>query len=214
MESFEDPSQFEDGEEFAPLELSQLAKDETPEAPAIQAQDSDDEDEAWSRQDLSQFKLDLPPISVGEGREGFNIDMGEEEFTASGLETEEAPEVVQPPPKRRAPPPPQIEHEDESLFGNDLTLEAEHINEAHDEIALPLEPIDDEHLEITHSGAKPPQGLGQMSAQELERVIRSQSREIIEQVVRKIVPDLAASIIREELERLLEDTAVRENRNL
>jgi hypothetical protein len=53
-----------------------------------------------------------------------------------------------------------------------------------------------------------------MNAQELERVIRAQSREIIEQVVRKIVPDLAASIIREELERLLEDTAVRENRNL
>ena len=222
MESFEDPSQFEESEDFAPLELSQLAKDEAPEAPAFEAEASDEDDEAWSRQDLSQFKLDLPPISVGEGNEGFNIDMGQEEFTASAFETEEIAENVKPPPQRRAAAT-QITADDESLFGNDLTLEAEQINDAHDEVALPLEPIDEDALEITHSGAAsrapsstatPPPGLNQMSAQELERVIRAQSREIIEQVVRKIVPDLAATIIREELERLLEDTAVRENRNL
>lgn len=217
MESFEDPSRFEESEEFAPLELSQIAKEPTPEAPALQTHEAEDEDEAWARQDLSQFKLDLPPISVGEGREGFNIDMGEEEFTAPGLETEEVLETVQPPPQRRAPP--QLATDDESMFGNDLTLDAGQIDAASDEVALPLEPVDESPLEITHSGAPrssatPPPGFGQMNAQDLERVIRAQSREIIEQVVRKIVPDLAASIIREELERLLEDTAVRENRNL
>ncbi len=235
MESFDDPSQFENSEElagaeddFAPLELSQLSKE--PDAPPqLEAQDTDDEDEAWARQDLSQFKLDLPPISVGEGRDGFNIDMGEEEFTASGLETEPIEESIMPPPQRRpstsprvSQQAPQLSTEDESLFGNDLTLEADQINEAHDEVALPLEPI--EELEITSTAsiprgaplgtATPPQGLGQMSAAQLEVLIRSQSREIIEQVVRKIVPDLAATIIREELERLLEDTAVRENRQL
>jgi CheY-like chemotaxis protein len=211
MESFEDPSQLDESEEFAPLELSQLSKDETPEEASLQVDHSDEDDEAWSRQDLSQFKLDLPPISVGEGAEGFNIDMGEEEFSSPGFETEAPPQPL------------QTRSGDDDHFGNDLTLEAQQINEAHDEIALPLEPLDEDELEITHSGAldglksstaTPPAGVNQMSAKELERVIRSQSREIIEQVVRKIVPELAATIIREELERLLEDTAVRENRNL
>jgi hypothetical protein len=47
--------------------------------------------------------------------------------------------------------------------------------------------------------------IPQLSPEHLERIIRAQSREIIEAVVRKIVPDLATQIIRQELERLLKE---------
>jgi hypothetical protein len=224
MESFEEPSSFED-EEFQPLELSQLSRDpgesaESENQSAFAAGSDaglDADDETWSRQDLSQFKLDLPPISVGEGAGEFKIDMGEEEFSTPNFETveETAPAPIAPP---------------EDTFGNDLTLDAHQINQAVEEIPLPLEPVDEGGLELTKSGAdllspsdEPPRtqqrtppaphsaGAAQLSAEQLEHIIRSQSREIIERVVRKLVPDLAATIIREELERLLEDTAVRES---
>ena len=234
MESFGDPAEFEDvAEDFQPLELSKLTQEEEAQ-PAFEVE-NDADDEMWARQDLSEFKLDLPPISVGEGSGEFKLEMGEEEFAAPTPAPKPTPKPSPkaPPPAQmreqskptRTAPPPQL-LEDEAHFGNDLTLEPDEINAAEDEIPFPIEPLDiDSDLEITQSGApisqgdrrssaQPPPNMNQLSAQELERVIRSQSREIIEQVVRKIVPELAASIIREELERLLEDTAVRENRNL
>jgi CheY-like chemotaxis protein len=45
----------------------------------------------------------------------------------------------------------------------------------------------------------------QLSADRLEDIVRAQSREVIEALVKRLVPDLAAEIIRQELERLLQD---------
>lgn len=45
----------------------------------------------------------------------------------------------------------------------------------------------------------------QMSVDQIERIIRAQSQEVIEAIVRKIVPELATEIIKKELERLLAD---------
>jgi two-component system cell cycle response regulator len=236
-----------ENESFQPLELSQLSEDFPARSshesrqelshdgvPAGLKLDTADEsmadDEAWARQDLSQFKLDLPPISVGEGRDEFKVDMGEEEFSMANFETEQAP-IPKPASRASAPPPagpgrrsPAREIDHDEALSNDLTLGAHQINEAEHEVALPLEPLEiDEPLEFTTAqapsasaksplissptfGATSPAGINQMSAEHLESIIRAQSREIIEQVVRRLVPDLATTIIREELERLLTDT--------
>lgn len=55
----------------------------------------------------------------------------------------------------------------------------------------------------THSELPPTPQIPQLSAQQLEELIRAQSREIIEAVVWKIVPEMAGQMIREELERLM-----------
>lgn len=219
MESFDGPELDADHEEetFQPLELSQLSgepsHDGAPAGLKIQTPDhapdhTSDEaaadlaaDEAWARQDLSQFKLNLPPISVGEGRDEFKIDMGEDEFVSPNFETENFSETSP--------------GNSQDNFANDLTLEAHEIEHAEHEVALPLMPLHlDEPLEmisspdqIHRSSAKPPAGIAGMTSDQLERIIRAQSREIIEDVVRRLIPDMAAAIIREELERLLTDTA-------
>ncbi len=172
-ENFADPSEFaepDDDESFQPLELSQLHRQAEPPT----------DDERWARQDLSRFKLDLPPISVGEGHEEFKIDMGEQEFA-------------------RRDDSHDVSHDDENISfeGPDLILESNEIANAADEVALPIEPLGLEETMPT---------IPQLSVDRLEEIIRAQSREIIEAVVRKIVPDLASTIIRQELDRLLDET--------
>jgi hypothetical protein len=44
---------------------------------------------------------------------------------------------------------------------------------------------------------------GSLSVGQLEAIIRAQSQEIIEEAVRRIVPDIASELIKKELERLL-----------
>lgn len=44
-----------------------------------------------------------------------------------------------------------------------------------------------------------------LSADQLEQIVRAQSREVIETLARRIVPDIATKIIRAELKRLLEE---------
>lgn len=54
---------------------------------------------------------------------------------------------------------------------------------------------------------EPPQAqtAGTLSAEKLEEIIRSQSAEVIESVVWKVIPELAAQIIERELNRLLKE---------
>jgi len=49
------------------------------------------------------------------------------------------------------------------------------------------------------------QGAGSLSAEQLEKIIRQQSTEVIESVVWKVVPELARQIIERELDRLLKE---------
>lgn len=243
MDSFEDP----EDEAFQPLQLSQFSEDEVQNEAAPEATDTNDDafsfeidepaqagasdDEAWTHQDLSRFKLDLPPVTIDNADDSLKIDMVENEF------------AINPPPRPAptfrpsAPPPqisPQFEEEPEHHTFGDLTNDLHVDRDNQEEIELPeIEGL--EHFELTTGtspdlapelsiegtsmqtppaarakspGAPPPQ----LNAEQLEDIIRAQSRDIIESVVRKIVPDLAAAIIREELERLLEDTAVRDDR--
>lgn len=61
-----------------------------------------------------------------------------------------------------------------------------------------LTPPPDENLK-TSSTSKP------LSEEELKKIIGEQSREVIEKIVWQLVPDMASNIIREELNRLLND---------
>lgn len=238
MESFDDPANFADDlandltndfddasedEAFKPLELSSFDSNSSPNlnldddrTAANVSFGSGNDDESWTHQDLSRFKLDLPPVTV-ESDDGpdanIRIDMGEDQFTDPAI----------PQPSRHQvdmTPPPALERMD--TLPHDRA--SDRLSEFHseyansEEIEMPVElpdadlSLEEAELSLESStletGKLPPK----LSADRLEEIIRAQSRDIIEAVVRKIVPDLATAIIREELERLLEDTAVRESR--
>ena len=242
MESFDDPANFADDfandsandltndfddasedEAFKPLELSSFDSDSSPNlnldddrTAANVSFGSGNDDESWTHQDLSRFKLDLPPVTV-ESDDGpdanIRIEMGEDQFT----------DPLIPQPSRHQvdmTPPPALERMDtlsHDRTGDRLSdFHSEYANS--EEIEMPVElpdadlSLEEAELSLESStletGKLPPK----LSADRLEEIIRAQSRDIIEAVVRKIVPDLATAIIREELERLLEDTAVRESR--
>ena len=68
-----------------------------------------------------------------------------------------------------------------------------------------------EPAEPTRASAAPSPDASKLDADQLERIIRSQSHEIIEAVVRKIVPALASQMIKKELELLLAEQGPERN---
>lgn len=66
-------------------------------------------------------------------------------------------------------------------------------------------PIEKTSPSIRTAPPAAPASAPQMSAEQLEKIIRQQSAEVIESVVWKVVPDLAAQIIERELDKLLKE---------
>ncbi|MES2962782.1 MAG: response regulator [Bdellovibrionota bacterium] len=219
MDSFDDINEFEgtdlgsvensdQGEEdFAPVNLSRSAPTGDPEELSLEPS-NEPADEAWAHRDLSRFKIELPPVSVESEGLDLKIEMGEDEFTASGflykpernasastLELEPSDEEVE----DRTQPVLEVPDETAQIG---LALEREEIPE-------PLEPMS---MRESYRDPMRERDVPQLSADRIEEIIRAQSREIIEDVVRRIVPDIATELIREELERLLEESSVRETR--
>lgn len=222
------PDSAEPGEDFAPVNLSKSE----PEAgiPEFSLEPTNEPaEEAWAAQDLSRFKIELPPVSVESGDLDLKIDMGEEEFTASGFlykpganepELETAPIPAAPPAREPRRPEPRLELEamppdedrtqpvleiPEATSQIGLTLEREEVPE-------PLEPmITRDEIRRTTLGADAGD-IPRLSVDRLEEIVRAQSREIIEDLVRRIVPDIATAMIKEELDRLLEESSVRDTR--
>jgi two-component system, cell cycle response regulator len=252
MDSFEDISKFEepalvaateeDKEDFSEfriqpphLEPRQEPKLETEpipeEGPSLSLTE---DDESWSHQDLSRFKLDLSPVSVSDDESGVEMQLSDPELERARILQNHGlgPAMQQP----QAPPPYYGHYElptEENLVddsfespqkGGDLTLKPQEIDSTPDELDLEFDSHADvpppalarenlrnnpltgyeEDFPASEAGKIP-----QLSSERLEEIIRAQSRDIIESVVRKLVPELASDIIREELHRLLEDTAVR-----
>lgn len=175
-------------------------------APSLESAAGDDS-EPWSHQDLSRFKVDLPPVAV-EGEEfELTVDPSEHDVDGTGFKTE--------PLHRRS----------------SLGIEPFEIDNAPEELDLPQYELDDtEPLELKSNPRMPepnsprqPMALAsgdelsldggpipQLTPDRLEQIVRAQSREIIESVVRRIVPDIASELIRQELNRLLEDSGLHE----
>ena len=220
MESFDDISEFVSTEdEFQPMNLSESAPSAelTLDAPA-----SEPVNEAWAHQDLSRFKIDLPPVSVEDDGMDLKIDMGEEEFTASGFlyrPNAEGAMQSQPPATEETPPanaeleldvlPP--DEDDQTQPALEMSDQTAKLTLERDEVPEPLEPMGTQGS-YRPSWARENAEVPQLSADRVEEIVRAQSREIIEEVVRRVVPDIATQLIREELERLLEETSVRESR--
>lgn len=118
----------------------------------------------------------------------FNGAESEDEFAIR--ETRRTPPP--PPPAQRAtpPPPPSIEVDEESDFVPTATRKP-----AAPPTTMPKPP--------SAPAAAP--AVPSLSAEQLEKIVREQSAEVIESIVWKVVPDLAAQIIERELARLLKE---------
>jgi two-component system cell cycle response regulator len=217
MDSFEDVDL--DKDHFTSLNLSGSEK-QKPAAGSTTA--ANDDQEPWSHQDLSRFKIDLPPVSIETDDLDLKIDLGEEEFTTPDFSSKRPT----PPEPTTAITYPTAKIDRSKLPDDTLSLDQPKIpvfDEPIEEITFgleddeevqapeaptPIAPLEFDSLsldETTLATPKPGTSIPQMDADRLEEIIRAQSRDIIEAVVRKIVPDLAETIIRNELERLLGD---------
>lgn len=233
MDSFEDINQFaandfssEAAEEFAPMNLTRSTPVPQPEERELTIDPASEpaQDEPWAAQDLSRFKIDLPPVSVENEGLDLKIDMGEEEFTASGFlyrpdsprQAERSPEpqertMAMPPPTSRG----ELQLED--FPEEDLTQPVLEMPDENSPMGLALDERDEapeplSPMRESSYGRRDENTIPQLSADRIEEIIRAQSREIIEEVVRRVVPDIATEMIREELDRLLEETSVRQSR--
>ena len=61
------------------------------------------------------------------------------------------------------------------------------------------------HIKTPQPAITTPPPVPQLSPQQLEKLIQAQSKDVIESIVWKIVPDLAEKIIREKLDQLMKD---------
>jgi CheY-like chemotaxis protein len=230
MDSFEDADLFSDDasedvsdrisgandeEEFKEIRFNSTGSASRTKAPKTSADDEDQsehDDESvtplrrrelsaedrdpWSHQDLSRFKIELPPVSVDDG--DMSIQIGEQDIDTNAFQHYTSPGVSKEPAK--------VDDDAHDFHGSVDDL---------DSLELEIETDDtDKHSELKTQRTEPlrESKLGletgripQLSSERLEEIIRAQSREIIESVVRKIVPDIAAGLIREELNRLLEE---------
>lgn len=196
-----------------------------PQAPLKEAK-SHEENEPWSHQSLSRFQIQNPdvgrplsdsddayeieltsqvdtasfagqldkgiePFSNSEHAEEFNLELENEQQTGSrplNLQDHGAFRL-QPAPAPQPQPPPRPSQSSELREAPELNLTLETQSNS-----------DEDRLELDENS-----GIPQITPEHLEAIIRSQSRDVIETVVRRLIPDLATQIIREELARLLAD---------
>ena len=207
--------------------------------PESEIEMTDAADETWSHKDLSRFKIDLPPVAVEtEEESALAFELPPQDPDEPSIVVRKPPQTK---PKEgdfaleedmNGETTLEIEAVEPAGSRADLDLEIEETatpttktavkkGRPHDrpvETPVPgasrhqldeLSAITDFSNDLRSGAAAAPMGVDR-----LEEIVRAQSREIIEELVRRLVPDLAAEIIREELERLLEDTSVREARKI
>ncbi|MGZ3723975.1 MAG: response regulator [Bdellovibrionales bacterium] len=106
-----------------------------------------------------------------------------------------------PAPARQSKTPPPLPESSTSAFGGEVDLDME---EQVDEDARHNPPPPPVKASAAKTApAAPIQGA--LSAEQLEKIIRQQSAEVIESVVWKVIPELAAQIIERELNKLLKE---------
>lgn len=133
-----------------------------------------------------KFRLNMKP-------EDLDPDSVPVEYNVPGEKSEEPDEFsMAPPPKRNVAPivsPKAAEPSQPDLEMEDL-------------VEVPLE---DERPRPYSAAAPAISAAGSLSAEQLEKIIREQSSEVIESVVWKVVPELAKQIIERELNKLLQE---------
>jgi CheY-like chemotaxis protein len=144
-------------------------------------------------------QVPLPKTKSSTGQDKYRLNLKPEEldpghvpvdFGMLGEEEPDEPFSIKETKRSAAPPPPPAQLPE---------LEVEE-----DEMVADLE---ETPMPTFHSEPQTPAAAaaGGLSAEQLEKIIREQSAEVIESVVWKVVPDLAAQIIERELNRLLKE---------
>lgn len=229
----------DDDEQFAEMRIqNQHAKPTAQQSPKQVKRDVHDDRDPWSHQDLNRFKIDLPPVTaqsddveismeLPETKESFTnvsfVRKREEQTQAGTRGAHQAaandlndPELGLELHELEMEGADSLEALEDNGGDSRLEIEPSHaglslteIQGGEMEIEIPLtHPTEKIRARTDRSSSQP---ATQMSADHLEAIIRAQSREIIEEVVRRVVPDLASRMIREELARLLDES--RENQH-
>lgn len=162
---------------------------------------NENEDEDWVKQDISKFTLDLAPVQIEGEDAAISFDIhhgsldGERQLTSTSLSNEPTFTKFRTPPHERT-------KAEEIPFPDFDKFQA---TDAH----LPVLPeIEFNPSEIPLPTEEQPLQLEkQLSAEQLEKIIRAQSKEVIEEVVKRVVPEIATQLIREELNRLIAEGA-------
>lgn len=187
MEDF-DPPPLEEAE--APEEAFQAVplpskKEEAP-APVENPDDflNDDEDDSrWQRQDISRFKMNQDLTSLEEEEPVTYIDPNESAEVALEAEAGSAGAQL------------------DDLGSNSEIRTVEFEGDPDQELEV------EESAQASEDSSAVPAGgsLKGLSEEKLEEIIRAQSKEVIEAVVWKVVPEIAAQIVERELKRLLDE---------
>ncbi len=159
-------------------------------------------DEDWIKQDISKFTLDLAPVKIEGEDQAISFDIhhgsleGEKHLTSTSLSNEPTTTKF----NLRSPPFERTKAE-ELPFPDFDNYQA---TDAH----LPQMPeIEFSPTSLDLATDQPIQLEKQLSAEQLEKIIRAQSKEVIEEVVKRVVPEIATQIIRDEINRLIAEGA-------
>lgn len=192
-----------------------------------------DDRDPWSHQDLKRWKIDVEDGDI----ESFGATTSDLPPELEALETEDMTEITggERPSgflhKRAAPAsslpedhplasPTFIDEDVPEETGLSIDTAPEEVEnlelENQDPLGLGFELEAKGHSESVNEKTLLTGSVPALSADRLEEIIRGQGRDVIELVVRKmvaeIVPDIASRLIREELNRLLEDTSTSRDR--
>jgi hypothetical protein len=164
-------------EEFASVPLkSSVHKDQT-------------EEDGWTQQDLKKFKIEVPDIPADDDfAQKFVIP--QEDITNAHIEADGEFEEIH--------------------FGEDLTAtRVAPLSSNYNEDLKRLQTEAVEKVQTKMSPKTPAKSAatgGSESQQEMiERVIREEAREVIENICWKVLPEIAERIVREEINKILRD---------
>ena len=164
---------------------------------------ADSEGEDWVKQDISKFSLDLAPVKIEGDDAEISFDIhhgsleGDKQYTTTTAFSNEPTTTKF---NLRSPPIERTKAE-EIAFPDFDKYQA---TDAH----LPVVPeIEFSPSEFNLASDNSLQLEKNLSAEQLEKIIRAQSKEVIEEVVKRVVPELATQIIRDEINRLIAEGA-------
>ncbi len=212
-------SHFKDETENEPMKFAKLGGPKA--VPQSRPQDAKGPDDAdpWAHQDLNRFKLDIPEGDVDKDEISIVFDMNEPEPKGEDFLLKRPPETTDFPDdvtgeidpmdhtQHQIQPIGKIKDVDGGMISQfdpiadelPMSLSLEDTPEAH-----PSPSMSSGFIEYSTSDIPTPP---QMNADELERVIRAQSREVIEAVVQRVVPEIARELIKKEIDRLMGESA-------
>jgi len=172
-----------DDSQLPPEEFVQVNLNQEPLAPDPAAkQGATVSSESWEQKNLEDFKLDVPTHAVQKHSEN----PGEEfEFATPSTST------------------------DKSLVINEEGVSDQDLETAlmDEEVTIdqPITPIEPPPNMAKHSSEKPSEPVLSLSKEQIEKIVKDQSQELIRKAIQQLVPEIATNIIREEIERLTKD---------